>query len=120
MENGSEYWFAENPPAKSAKAYFLAAFDEYFIGYKDRDSVIDPTHKAKVVPGGNGVFKPTLIVDGQIAGIWQKTIKKSHVDIRVTPFWPLDISQKELEKAAQPYATFIGKSVTIEVLPIAN
>jgi hypothetical protein len=120
MENGSEYWLAENPPAKSAKAYFLAAFDEYFIGYKDRDAVIDPAHKAKVVPGGNGVFKPTLIVDGQIAGIWQKTIKKNHVDIRVTPFWPLDISQKELEKAAQPYATFIGKSVTIEVLPIAN
>lgn len=118
--NGIEYWMTNGVRAESARAYFLAAFDEYFIGYKDRDAVIDPAHKAKVVPGGNGVFKPTLIVDGQIAGTWQKTIKKDHAAIKVVPFWPLDIAQEELEKAAWPYATFLGKSVTIEVLPIAN
>lgn len=119
--DGAEYWMTQNlTPAKPARAYFLAAFDEYFIGYKNRDAVIDPAHKDKVVPGGNGVFKPTLIVDGQIAGIWQRTIKKNHVDIKVVPFWPLDITQNELEEAAAPYATFIGKSATIEVLPIAN
>lgn len=118
---GIEYWQTANlAPAKPARVYFLAAFDEYFIGYKDRDAVIDPAHRDKVVPGGNGVFKPTLIVDGQIAGVWQKVVKKDHVDIKVTPFWPLNVTQGELEKAAEPYATFIGKSATIEVLPIAN
>lgn len=119
--NGVEYWTAAGlTAAKPARAYLLAAFDEYFIGYKDRDAVIDPVHKDKVVPGGNGVFKPTLIVDGQIAGVWQKTVKKDHVDIKVIPFWPLDIGLKELQEAAAPFSAFIGKSVTIELLPIAN
>jgi hypothetical protein len=118
--NGIEYWVSANVSApKAAKAYLLAAFDEYFIGYKDRDAVIDPAHKDKVVPGGNGVFKPTLIVDGQIAGVWQKTIKKDTVEIKITPFWPLEIDIGALQKAAEPFASFIGKSATIEVLPIA-
>jgi hypothetical protein len=114
--NGTEYWLpAQLPKSKPRRVYLLAAFDEYFIGYKDRSAVIDPAHKDLVVPGGNGVFKPTVLVDGQIAGTWQRTVNKSGVTITISPFWKLDVSTEEFQQAAKPYGEFLGKSVTISL-----
>ena len=44
----------------------LPGFDEYLLGYADRDAVLAPEHAERIVPGRNGVFRPTVVVGGQV------------------------------------------------------
>lgn len=55
----------------------LAGFDEYFLGYADRDPVCPPEHAARVIPGGNGVFQPVLVDAGQVVGLWKRVGTKA-------------------------------------------
>ena len=46
--DGADYWLAADaadgaaPAAGRKRTYLLAGFDEYFLGYKDRDAVLEP------------------------------------------------------------------------------
>ncbi|MCD2190031.1 winged helix DNA-binding domain-containing protein [Actinomycetospora soli] len=48
----------------------LPGFDEFVLGYADRSAVLDPEHAERIVPGANGVFRPTVVRDGRIVGTW--------------------------------------------------
>ncbi|MGY2065310.1 winged helix DNA-binding domain-containing protein [Blastococcus sp. SYSU DS0619] len=49
----------------------LPGFDEFVLGYADRGAVLDPAFAERIVPGRNGVFRPTVVVDGRITGTWR-------------------------------------------------
>jgi hypothetical protein len=49
----------------------LPGFDELILGYADRSPTLDRDHEGLVVPGGNGVFAPTIVVDGRVVGTWR-------------------------------------------------
>ncbi|MFC3689071.1 winged helix DNA-binding domain-containing protein [Aquipuribacter hungaricus] len=49
----------------------LPGFDEYLLGYADRDAVLAPAHAERIVPGRNGVFRPTVVVGGQVVATWR-------------------------------------------------
>nr|WP_204262090.1 winged helix DNA-binding domain-containing protein [Blastococcus saxobsidens] len=51
----------------------LPGFDEYVLGYADRGAVLDPRFAELIVPGRNGVFRPTVVSDGRIVGTWRWT-----------------------------------------------
>jgi hypothetical protein len=98
-------------------AFLLPAFDEYLLGYKDRSAVLSTEHASKIVPGGNGMFLPIIIVHGQVVGTWKRTIKKDHVLLTLSPFQYLDSSAlTALQKPAQDYSTFLGLPPKIEVV----
>jgi len=68
------YWMPANPPASeraSRVVCLLPGFDEYLLGYADREIVLDAAASRRVVPGGNGVFRPTIVVDGRVVGTWR-------------------------------------------------
>ena len=48
----------------------LPGFDEFLLGYQDRSLVLAPEHANKIVPGGNGVFKKTIVAGGEVIGTW--------------------------------------------------
>ncbi|MFD2093591.1 winged helix DNA-binding domain-containing protein [Blastococcus deserti] len=50
--------------------FLLPGFDEFVLGYGDRSAVLDPAFADRIVPGGNGVFRPTVVHDGRIVGTW--------------------------------------------------
>ena len=50
----------------------LPGFDEYFLGYKDRSRMVDAAFESRIVPGGNGVFKPTIVSRGRVIGTWRR------------------------------------------------
>jgi hypothetical protein len=50
----------------------LPGFDEFVLGYADRSAVLDPAHADRIVPGGNGVFRPTVVRDGRVVGTWKR------------------------------------------------
>lgn len=108
---GQSYWHSAASEAVSGapSAYLLPGFDEYLLGYTDRSAVLPPQHAQKVCPGGNGVFYPTIVIDGQMVGTWKSTVKKGALILTPTPFDGLTPAQEAaFAAAAQPYARYCG------------
>lgn len=114
--NGQEYWFSNSlqiPTHDNSQAYFLAAFDEFVISYKDRSAVLHADWNAHAI-SSNGIFKPIIVLDGQVIGTWKRSLKKDLVLIETKLFKPLQVEEQEiLENAAQQYADFEGKGLTL-------
>lgn len=114
---GRVYWMPGSTPAPSrgmASAYLLPGFDEYVLGYGDRSAVLDPAYAQRICPGDNGMFIPTLVIDGEVTGVWKRTLKKRAVVIEVAPFRPLTPAENQaLEAAAQRYGEFLDLPVVL-------
>ena len=114
---GQEYWLSKGvktSPGLSSGVHLLSAFEEYMLGYKDRSAVLDLAHANKVVPGGNGIFFPIIVVDGQIRGTWKRTKYARKSVITLQPFSKM--TAKELisaSQAAKQYGDFIGQPVEL-------
>ncbi|HSC36548.1 MAG TPA: winged helix DNA-binding domain-containing protein, partial [Chitinophagaceae bacterium] len=110
--NGQAYWFLPGAallPASSPAVYLLPAYDEYAIGYKDRNDILSSKHTRQA---GNGIFKPIIVSGGQIAGTWQRTLKKEAVEVELNAFDPLSATvQRRLKDAVKQYGKFLGKKV---------
>ncbi len=97
----------------AAAAYLLPGFDEFVLGYGERSAVLDPAYAQRICPGGNGVFTPTVVINGQIQGTWKRTFKKGAVLIEWTPFQSFPIAAAAtMTAAAQHYGAFLGLPVT--------
>lgn len=66
--------------------FLLPGFDELVLGYADRRAVLSPEHAGKVVPGGNGVFRPTVVSDGRIVGTWRHAGRGAARTVSATAF----------------------------------
>ncbi|HYG21033.1 MAG TPA: winged helix DNA-binding domain-containing protein [Ohtaekwangia sp.] len=110
--SGITYWFSKEmddgnklKPQKSVQ--LLPAFDEYAVAYKDRSAILDPAFAQQA---GNGIFKPVVIVDGKIAGIWKGREVKGNMQVRVEGFSTVVKARwKQVTAAAARYADFLGK-----------
>ncbi|NJR12578.1 winged helix DNA-binding domain-containing protein [bacterium] len=58
-------------------------------GRTDRRAVLDPLYANRICPGGNGVFYPTIVSQGQVVGTWTRTLKKNSVLVSAQPFTAL-------------------------------
>jgi hypothetical protein len=113
----------EKIPEQVHDVHLLPGFDEYLLGYRDRQAALDPAYSQRVVPGGNGMFMPTIVSDGQVVGIWKRNTAKSKAakqkaTLPITPdfFTELDSTQLDnLAAAAKRYADFMQNN-TAEVL----
>ncbi|MEZ4860408.1 MAG: winged helix DNA-binding domain-containing protein [Caldilineaceae bacterium] len=108
------YWLPHHMPDTTAAAslHLLPGFDEYILGYGDRTAMLDPAYAQRICPGGNGVFRPTVVIEGVVAGTWQRTIKtqgkKKGVQLEWTPFQAFTTAEEALlAVAAQQYAQFL-------------
>ena len=100
--------------APAARVHLLPGFDEYVLGYGDRTAVLAAEHSQAIVPGGNGVFRPTLVVDGAVAGTWRRTVKTREVVVEAAPFAPLTGPVTAgLREAAEAYGAFLGQPVRL-------
>lgn len=108
--DGQTYWMPPSTPTAPGQSVFLLpGFDEYVLGYRERSAVLEPQFAQLVCPGGNGVFKPTIVSDGRIVGTWNRTIKKGTVILTPAPFTTLtDAETQAFAAAAQPFAAFLG------------
>ena len=102
------YWMAADAaiPAKPS-AVLLPAFDEFIIAYKDRSATIASPHNSNVV-SSNGVFRPTITIDGITVGIWKIVKKKNKRQIELYFF---NAADKEtflpaIEQTAQQLGKF--------------
>ncbi|MDF9827869.1 hypothetical protein M2447_001974 [Ereboglobus sp. PH5-10] len=86
--SGREFWMRNDiktPPKGSASALLLPPFDEFVVSYKDRSEMIHDAHYGKVMTR-NGLFSPTVMLNGEIVGSWKKTSRKGAVRIELSFF----------------------------------
>jgi hypothetical protein len=116
---------------KSSPAiHFLPGFDEFHIGYADRQLILAPEHQVLVGPGKNGLFRAPVIIDGIIAGIWSAEERKGQVDVDVVVFAgssgadpfsrraeavKLETLTSGARAAADAYGNFLGHEVEVRV-----
>jgi hypothetical protein len=101
-------------PDGTGGVHLLPQWDEFLLGYKSRDVTLPPEHFRRVVPGRNMVFKPTLVVDGEVAGTWRRTQRPGLVTLEVAPFVPLGAGRwRDVERAATAYGRFLGSDVEV-------
>ncbi len=116
---GETYWFASDlptaPPPVKRIAYLLPNYDEYVVGYTDRSPIYDPVHDQHLDARGNFLFNHTVVLDGQVVGIWRRTLKKAAVIVALQPFGALTPEQERaVTDAAQRFADFLGLSLTLD------
>jgi hypothetical protein len=83
----------------------LSAFDNYLVGYKRRAFIADE-RRAEVYVGG--IIRPTVLIDGRIAGRWQVARKRDQVHVEVTPFRRLSARERaDLDRESADVARFL-------------
>lgn len=111
--HGQTYWFPGSLPAgreTPSAIRLLPAFDEYIVAYKDRNPVLAARQVSQAI-SANGIFYPTLVVNGRVVGTWKKTVKKDLLIIAPNPFAPLTRTEKHaLQLEAGRYASFLNLS----------
>lgn len=84
--DGVTHWMAPDLPDRlaaqrgaAARMMLLPGFDELLLGYKYRDFIVRPEFAEAIVPGNNGMFRPTVVDGGQVVATWRRgTSKKQH------------------------------------------
>jgi hypothetical protein len=120
--DGKTYWMRPALPPQpvysdaGTTVHLLPGFDEYLLGYRDRSAALDPKHAPTIVPGNNGMFMSTIVVDGRVAGTWKRTANRKTVRVTAQPFEPLDERAKRgVVTAAQWYGEFLKMDVTTDL-----
>ena len=110
------YWYPQTQPLPltgKEEVHFLPAFDEFIISYADRHAAL-PMENFSMSVSSNGIFRPVIVVNGQVAGIWKRTIKKDKVLVETTFFQSPDNTTIPLiEKAARQYGQFLETETEI-------
>ncbi|MDL2283447.1 winged helix DNA-binding domain-containing protein [Odoribacter sp. OttesenSCG-928-G04] len=86
--NGRDFWMrndTQTPPVNENSALLLPPFDEFVVSYKDRSELIDKEHYGKVMTK-NGLFSPTVMLNGEIIGSWKKATLKGKTKIELSFF----------------------------------
>ena len=117
---GASYWMSpetaslldDGVPGQRS-VILLPGFDEFVLGYTDRSLVLAPEHANKIVPGGNGVFKKTIVAGGEVIGTWARagTSRSAAVVPELfdesSPLGPA--AQTAFNKAAEQYLAFLAR-----------
>jgi hypothetical protein len=115
---GQDYYFAQDARAVSMmpqEVFLLPPFDEYLVAYRDRSAALDPEYNTRVVPGGNGIFNPIIVIGGRVVGTWKRTFKKDTVAMTFSPFTSFSAAHPDALAAAERYGRFVGKRVVLEM-----
>ncbi|WP_125775843.1 winged helix DNA-binding domain-containing protein [Antribacter gilvus] len=73
---------------RPAGVVLVPGFDEIVLGYQDRSLVASPEAMRTVVPFINGIFRPAVLVDGQVVGTWRRAPKKGEAPFDLVPGVP--------------------------------
>jgi hypothetical protein len=116
IEN-QKYWFGNDISTDynfRESVHFLPAFDEILISYKTREASILLEHQSKAFTN-NGIFKPIILENGKVIGIWKRTIKKDHAKIETQFFQETESYKKAiLFEGIKAFENYLETKIVIE------
>lgn len=111
---GARYFHAPDLPdrlaahrARALEMLLLPGFDELILGYKDRTATLAADDERRVVPGGNGVFKATVIHRSRAVGTWVRSPLATGPRVAITPFPGRRINRRVAERVARDHPSFV-------------
>lgn len=99
---------APGPVTDPDTAWLLPGFDEWLLGYRDRRAQLTQAQEQAVVPGGNGVFRGTVVAGSIVIGTWRRSgARTGPVRIEVDSFEPVSArTRRAVQDAAAAYGAF--------------
>jgi hypothetical protein len=108
---------ADAPEPGRDGVLLLPGFDEWMLGYKDRRAQVTADQERTVVPGGNGMFRGTVVAGSVVVATWRRGGTARALTVEVSPFEPLPArTTAGLRRAVAAYGRFLGREVTVRVL----
>ncbi|MFL5616430.1 MAG: winged helix DNA-binding domain-containing protein [Gemmatimonadaceae bacterium] len=109
--NDVSYWMradAERPPPATGTAYLLPNYDEYFIGFRDRQAIGNRLRDTWLVTGGNALIPHVVVVDGQLVGTWKRSVEKGELHVTLRGLTRLTRAESaRVRAAAEKLGTFL-------------
>lgn len=117
---GHTCWFPDDlplPHPAEDPAYFLPTYDEFILSYADRSASIPSELESHLKAiSDRGVFRPILVVNGQVIGVWKRTIKIDTMILEIQPFTKANQSIMDLiDKAASQYGIYLDKKIAVKL-----
>jgi hypothetical protein len=94
------------------EVHLLPAYDEYLISYRDRQSSLSAVNNKKTV-SNNGIFFPLIVINGQVEGIWKRSVQKNKVIIDPVYYTQ---PQRHIRQALQQKMNLFGKFLNKEIV----
>lgn len=96
VDGNNYYFFSTLIPRNttSAPLHLLPIYDEYIMGYKDRNAAFE--FRTGLQPNPPLHFDCMILHEGQIIGTWKRTIGQKQIDVYYDLFRPLADTQKQL------------------------
>ena len=114
---GQIYWFGTDSSDENnfrESVHFLPAFDEILIAYKTREISILQEHQSKTFTN-NGIFKPIILENSKVIGMWKRTIKKDHTKIETQFFNETENHKKAvLFEGIKAFENYLETKIVIE------
>lgn len=112
------YWFSEKTTAHEIaitdSANLIPAYDEFIISYRDRTDAMLVEHHRKAI-SNNGIFRPTVVVNGKVCGIWRSIKKRNKVVIETEYLHKVNKKEEILvREASEKYGRFLGVETEIQ------
>jgi hypothetical protein len=111
------YWFSNAlsvSQKNSRSAFLIPSYDEFIISYKYRNAVLSAGDHKKSI-SSNGIFRPVIVVKGQVTGLWKRTANKDKVIVETA--LSRNHSESELNsiaKAGRRLGLFLEKALEIQ------
>jgi uncharacterized protein YcaQ len=99
----------------------LPQYDCYILGCGPRERIVPKAARTRVSTYGRGRFEgatalPVLLIDGVVAGIWERRKLASKIELRVEPFGQLTALQHDqLEAEAARIGAFLQVEVALSL-----
>ena len=111
---GVAHYLAQGLEPAASGVHALPGFDEYMLGYQDRSPALAAEFAPRIVPGNNGMFLPTVVVDGDVVGIWKRAESAKKVTVDLSEFASMTKKgHAGFERALRRYGEFVGKPVEL-------
>lgn len=108
--DGVNYWApsaAADQRSAAGEGLLLPGYDEYILGYQDRSLMLPGEYASRIMLAKNGVFKPSLVLDGRAVGTWRRSPREHSATL--TPFPESDISDPHaFDGAIKAYERFLA------------
>lgn len=110
------YWFSDSSTGEKSiqnSIHLLPAYDEFLISYRYRECSLSHLDKTHVV-SSNGIFYPTVMMNGQVIGTWKRNINKDKATLAIRMFSKGEKNIFKLsDKSVARYSKFINKKIDL-------
>lgn len=97
----------------------LPHFDCYVVGCHPRDQLLPPDWAQRVPPRTIASQLQVLLVDGKVAGVWQRQAKGRRIAVQVDPFVDLNpLQESVLEQEASRIGAILGGDASLAIGPV--